>query len=115
MWKPALEAMADIIIDAAATFPQLKDVYGFFESETYTVTIEPNYALPEDEETERELDLREVGTSRSVKSYLMKWGGADYRGLTADQADAEIEQMAKEKRMFEDAVVGEMSGVDFGV
>lgn len=115
VWKPALEAMADIIIDAAATFPQLKDVYGFFESETYTVTIEPNYALPEDEETERELDLREVGTSRSVKSYLMKWGGADYRGLTADQADAEIEQMAKEKRMFEDAVVGEMSGVDFGV
>ena len=77
------------------------------------MTIAPVYALPEDEETERELDLREVGTGRSIKSYLMKWGGPNYSGLSSEKADEEIEQMAKEKRMME-AAYEELSGLDLG-
>lgn len=113
VWGPALETMARIIIDAAETFPQLKQRYGAFAAEPYTVTIAPVYALPEDEETERELDLREVGTGRSIKSYLMKWGGPNYSGLSSEKADEEIEQMAKEKRMM-DSAYEELSGLDLG-
>lgn len=103
-WRPALEEMAELIIDAAEVFPALKDKYGNFDAAPYTVTIEPQYALPDDEEEERRLDMQEVQSgSRSIKSYLMKWGGNDAEGLTAEQADAEIEQIAKEKRLMEDS------------
>jgi hypothetical protein len=96
--------MARIIIDAAEVFPGLKKIYGNFKRfDGYDVVIESQYALPSQEDEERELDLREVGTSRSIRSYLMKWGGADRTGLTAEQADEEIAQMVKEKRMMEEA------------
>ena len=64
--------------------------------------------LPEDDGEERTLDLQEVGTARSIKSYLMEWGGPDHKGLTDDEADDEIEQIVKEKRMLEDSYSGEM-------
>ena len=102
-WKPALEWMARLIIDAAAVYPELKEVYGSFETADYTVYAENQYPLPEDEAEERTLDLQEVGRGRSVKSYLMKWGGSG-TGMSAEDADAEIEQMAKEKRLLEDLV-----------
>lgn len=114
-WGPALEQMASIIIDSAEIFPELKQVYGEFGKEDYTVHADPVYALPEDEDSERELDLREVGTGRSIKSYLMKWGGPNHTGLSAEKADDEIKQMALEKQMMESAAMGEMDGVeDFG-
>lgn len=111
-WRPALEQMAELIIDAAQVYPDLKDKYGDFDSLPYTVTIEPQYALPDDENEERTLDMQEVQAgSRSIKSYLMKWGGNDAAGLTAEQADAEIEQIANEKRMME-AAFEDMSEID---
>lgn len=111
-WKPALEQMARLIIDAAEVFPALKNTYGNFKKEVYVVDVEPSYALPDDEETERENDLKEVGTARSVKSYLMKWGGTDHNGLTDEQADKEIEQMVREKRMMEESYEGNLSDLD---
>lgn len=111
-WKPALEQIARIIIDAAEVFPELKRVYGDFKrDEDYVVTVENQYALPSQEDEERELDLREVGTGRSIKSYLMKWGGPDHSGMTADKADEEIQQMIAEKRMMEEAYD---NGADLG-
>lgn len=102
-WKPALEWLVRLMVDAAETFPELKTTYGDFKATEFSVTVDNQYALPEDENEERELDMREVGNSRSIKSYLMKWGGPDHKGMTDEQADAEIEQIVKEKRMFEDS------------
>lgn len=106
-WAPALEWMAELILYAAEVFPSLKNLYGEFKTADHEITIEPQYPLPEDEAEERTLDLQEVGVSRSIKSYLMEWGGPNHKGLTDEEADAEIEQMIREKRMMEDSFTGE--------
>ena len=107
-WKPALEWLVRFMVEAAEIYPELKTTYGEFKETEFDVTVDNQYALPEDENEERELDLREVGTSRSIKSYLKKWGGADHKGMTDEQADAEIEQIVLEKRMFEESYSAEL-------
>lgn len=107
-WKPALEWMAELILYAAEVFPGLKTVYGMFEQEDHVITIEEKYPIPEDEEEERTLDLQEVGVARSIRSYLMKWGGPNRKGMTDSEADAEIEQMIKEKRVLDESFWGDM-------
>ena len=107
-WKPALEWLTELVLHAAEVFPALKSAYGDFKIADHITTIETQYPLPEDEAEERTLDLQEVGIARSIKSYLMEWGGPDHKGLTDDEADDEIEQIVKEKRMLEDSYSGEM-------
>lgn len=107
-WKPALEWLTELLLYAAEIFPTLKAVYGDFQQAVHTVTIEERYPLPEDEAEERALDLQEVGTGRSIKSYLKEWGGPDHKGMSDEDADAEIEQMAKEMRMMEESFPGEV-------
>ena len=56
----------------------------------YTLRIEHLYPILEDEETEREMDLKEVAAGvRSRKNYMEKWN------ITAD-GDAELKQMEQE-------------------
>lgn len=107
-WKPALEWMAELLLYATEAYPSLKKIYGNFQMADHVVTVDNQYPLPEDEAEERALDLQEVGTGRSIRSYLKEWGGPDHKGLTDDEADNEIEQMVKEKRMLEDSFAGEM-------
>lgn len=107
-WKPALEWLAEMVLYAAEMFPALKKVYGDFNTADHVITIDNQYPLPEDEAEERTLDLQEVGVARSIKSYLMEWGGPDHKGLTDDDADAEIEQIVREKRMLEESFDGEI-------
>lgn len=107
-WKPALEWMAELILYAAEVFPTLKKVYGEFQTEEHVITVEEKYPIPEDEAEERTLDLQEVGVARSIKSYLKKWGGPNRKGMTDDEADTEIEQLIKEKRMLEDSFTGDL-------
>lgn len=114
-WRPALEWMAELILYAADVFPTLKGVYGDFNRMDHVVTIEEQYPIPEDEAEERTLDLQEVGVTRSIKSYLMEWGGPNHKGMTDDEADAEIEQLIKEKRMLEDSFSGEFPTDDGNV
>lgn len=102
-WEPALEWLAETLIYFASVFPNLKQSYGEFDDSYYYVPfVDHLYPLPEDEAEERELDLKEVGVSRSMKSYLMEWGGPNHKGLSSEEADKEIEQIVKEKRMLED-------------
>ena len=49
----------------------------------------------------------QANRSRSARSYLMKWGGPDCKGLDADEADAELAQIVKEQRMLEDSFSAE--------
>ena len=107
-WRPALEWLAELLLDAAELFPAMRR-YGDFTPAPYEITIENQYPLPEDENDEKQIDLSEVANrSRSVRSYLMKWGGPDCKGMDADEADAELEQIVKEQRMLEDSFSAEV-------
>lgn len=107
-WRPALEWLAELLIYAAEVFPGLRKTYGEFSPTPHNITIESQYPLPEDEADEKELDLSEIGNhARSVRSYLMKWGGPDSKGLEVDEADAELEQIAQERRMLEDSYISD--------
>lgn len=100
-WRPALEFMVKCIIDSARKYP---NVVRFYDEKPlpdipYIVTVENQYPLPEDESDEKANDISEVGAKvRSVKSYLKKW-----ESLTDEGAEAEIQQIAKEQRIFEES------------
>lgn len=112
VWKPALEWLVSTLLYAASVFPGLKKRYGLFNESDFEITIDNRYPLPENEDEEKALDMQEVSISvRSIKSYLTKWGGTDGKGLTPDEAEEEIKQMAKEKQLLEnDSFGGEMNG-----
>lgn len=38
----------------------------------------------------------------------MKWGGPDRKGLAEDDADAELQQIALERQLLEDAFINEL-------
>lgn len=97
-WGPALKAIAKIILDGSILFPDCVTRYTDVEiiDLPYEVHIENNYPLPEDEQEEKNSDITEVDSNlMSRKAYMKKW-----RGLTDEEAEAEIEQIAKETEML---------------
>lgn len=109
-WGPALEWLAEMLLYAADVNPNLKNVYGAFEADNHVIMIDNQYPLPEDEDEEKQLDLSEVSNkTRSIKSYLTKWGGPNSKGMTPEEADAELQQIAKEQQMMQDSFAAEPS------
>jgi hypothetical protein len=100
VWQSALESMVDMIYTGALQYPQS---VRFYTDETLPrveieVTIEANYALPTDEQEEKTIDIQEVTAQvMSRKSYMKKW-----RGLTDEEADNELQQIALERQILED-------------
>lgn len=100
-WGPKIRYLISCIIDGATYYPQTIKRYTSqsivpFE---YTVKIEINYPLPEDEQDEKNMDLQEVmQQTMSKKSYMKKW-----RLLSDDKANEELKQIALEKQLFEDS------------
>lgn len=91
-WDTALTWMVNCLYDLAVAYNQ----DGGFAGAEYTVGIEHLYPLTDDEEEERALDLREVAQgARSIKSYLDKW-------RPSADAEEEIAQIVREKRMLEE-------------
>lgn len=91
-WDTALTFMVRCLYDLAVAYGQAD---GFMGAE-FTVGIEHLYPLTDDEEEERALDLREVAQgARSIQSYIDKW-------RPNANADDEIQQIIKEKRMLEE-------------
>ena len=99
-WRPALEWLIRAILEITEVYqieklPQLD----------YTVTVENNYPLQEDEDEEKTLDLQQVNAqAMSRKTFIKKW-----KGVTDDVADAEIKQIALEREMLEESYVSGMS------
>jgi hypothetical protein len=99
-WRPALEWLIRAILEITEVYqieklPQLN----------YTVTVENNYPLQEDEDEEKTLDLQQVNAqAMSRKTFIKKW-----QGVTDDVADAEIRQIALEREMLEESYVSGMS------
>lgn len=97
-WRPALEFMAQCIIDGAKLYPDIAAKYIIqpLTDVEYIVSVENQYPLPEDETEEKAIDLSEIGAkTMSIKSYLKKW-----RNMNENDADAEIMQIAKEQQLL---------------
>ena len=100
-WAPHLAEMVSLIIDGALLYPKCIERYiDQTPSEMqYEVDIEQNTPLPEDETEEKSIDISEVAAQvMSKKSYMKKW-----RGLSDEESDEELLQIAKEKQLLEEA------------
>lgn len=100
-WRPAIEHIMRIIIDGAKLYPQSAKpfVEEAIPDVVFDVRVENQYPLPEDETEEKTIDLQEVtNQTMSKKAYMKKW-----RNLTDEEADQELEQIAKEREMLEDS------------
>lgn len=100
-WGPQLEAMVSIIIDGSIVYPNCIKRYtdDFLVSVAYEVDVEQNIPIPDDEVEEKNVDLAEVTAQvMSRKSYMKKW-----RQLTDDEVAEELEQIAIEKQILEEA------------
>lgn len=100
MWGPQLRHLADIIIQGAFAYPKCVERYtkDNLTVVEYEISVEQNLPLPEDEVEEKNVDLAEVESKvMSRKSYMKKW-----RGLTDDEVEEELRQIALERQIIED-------------
>lgn len=101
MWGPQLRNLVHIIIQGALVYPNCIAQYtnDAIVPVDYEIKIEQNTPLPEDEIEEKNMDLSEVESkTMSRKAYMKKW-----RGLTDDEVQEELEQIAMERQMIEDS------------
>ena len=104
MWGPQLRQLVDVIIQGAMVYPGCITKYtnDTVVAVDYEIKIEQNTPLPEDEIEEKNMDLSEVESQvMSKKSYMKKW-----RGLTDDEVDEELKQIALERQVIEDSAFG---------
>lgn len=108
-WRPALEFMAECIIEGVRLYPKAGTFYidEPLPDITYSIRVDNQYSLPEDEQEEKQTDLSEVvAQTMSRKAYMKKW-----RNLDDDEADEELRQIALEREILEDSY-GSMPPVD---
>ena len=101
MWGPQLRQMIDIIIQGAMVYPNCVERYidDVISPVAYEISVIGNLPIPEDEIEEKNMDLAEVESkTMSRKAYMKKW-----RGLTDDEVQEELEQIALERQLIEDS------------
>ena len=101
VWGPGLSEMTEIIIEGAIVYPSCvtKYISERITPVTYDVEVVQNTPLPEDEIEEKTTDLAEVESGvLSRKTYMKKW-----RGLTDTEVDDELNQIAYERQVLEEA------------
>jgi hypothetical protein len=100
-WRPALQFLGKCIIEGVRLYPKAGQFYidEALPDVGYTIRVDNQYSLPEDEQEEKQTDLAEVtAQTMSRKSYMKKW-----RNLTDDEAEEELRQIALERQILEDA------------
>lgn len=100
-WRSSLEDVMRFIIEGAKLYPESgrKYIQATVPNTPYEVRVDNQYPLPEDEAEEKTIDMAQVNNFvMSHKSYLKKW-----EGMTDLEAEQEIQQIAREKRLFEEA------------
>ena len=110
MWGPQLRQLVHIIIQGAMVYPNCIKQYtnDTITAVDYEITVEQNTPLPEDELEEKNMDLAEVESkTMSRKAYMKKW-----RRLTDDEVRDELEQIALERQLIEDASFTSTGGPD---
>lgn len=99
VWRPALQFMAQCIIEGVRLYPAVAKTYidDPLPDATYEIRVDNQYSLPEDEAEEKQIDLSEVNAqTMSKKAYMIKW-----RNLTDEEADEELQQIARERELLE--------------
>lgn len=102
-WKPSIEFIVKAILDIALL--NKMEVISFYVLTSlsdiqYNIEVEENYAISDDEEAEKNLDLAEIAANtRSRKSYIKKWRKNEFK--TDEQIDEELMQIAIENNMFD--------------
>ena len=103
VWIPAIKFIAKTIIDMALLSPSdfiASYVLTGLQEITYNIEVYVNYALMDDEETEKASDLQEiVANARSRKSYIAKWRKEEFKN--ENQIQEELMQIAIENNMFD--------------
>lgn len=100
VWRPALRNIFQTVIDCAKLYPRsaAKYLVSPLPEAKYTLEVENQYPIMEDEQEEKTIDLAEIAAqTMSKKSYMKKW-----RGLTDEEADQELKQIAAERELLED-------------
>lgn len=108
MWGPKLRELSEIIFQGALAYPNTTTKYvdQSISAVAHEILVEQNTPLPEDELEERNMDLAEVAAqTMSKKSYMKKW-----RGLTDDEVQEELEQIALERQIIDDSAVMPQTG-----
>lgn len=112
-WAPAIKYIVSSIIDGAIEYQNCAKLYASVAlfPIAYEVHVKQNTPLPEDETEEKSIDLSEVQANvMSKKSYMKKW-----HGLTDDEVDEELKQIAIEREIVEEASFhGNASGLPYG-
>lgn len=107
VWRTALEFIVHTIIEGARLYPisaqpYVKDAIPDVE---FSVVVDNQYPLPEDEIEEKQMDIIEVNANTmSRKSYIKKW-----KGLNDEEADAELQQIALERQLLEESFMSGMT------
>lgn len=104
MWGPNLSLMAEMIIQGAMIYPNTIKKYtsDILMPIEHVIEVVQNTPLPEDEIEEKTIDLAEVeAKTMSRKTFMKKW-----RGLTKSQIAEELNQIALERQIIEDASFG---------
>lgn len=103
MWGPQLRQLVNIIIQGAMVYPGciVRYTNDTIIPVDYEIKVEQNTPLPEDEIEEKNMDLSEVESkTMSRKAYMKKW-----RGLTDDEVQEELKQIALERQIIEDSAM----------
>lgn len=111
-WGPSLRSLVDIIIKGSLVYPNCVERYTNdpIPVVDYEISVVQNTPLPEDEIEEKNMDLSEVDSKvMSRKSYMKKW-----RGLTDDEVQEELEQIALERQIIEDSSFSGSGGASVG-
>lgn len=112
MWGPQLRQLVDIIIQGSMVYPNCVEKYtnDVIQPIAYEIKVEQNTPLPEDEIEEKNMDLAEVESKvMSRKAYMKKW-----RGLTDDEVQEELDQIALERQIIEDSSFAGGEGLPYG-
>lgn len=101
MWGPQLQNLIDIMIQGSFVYPECAKIH--LEDNlipiSYRIVVEQNIPIQDDENEEKQMDLAEVNQgTMSRKAYMKKW-----RGLTDDEVDEELKQIALERQIMEEA------------
>lgn len=107
-WGPQIRNVVEIIIEGSKVYPNCITQYTNrpLVPVDYEVEVIQNVPIQEDEDEEKQLDLAEVtAQTMSRKTYMKKW-----RGLSDTEVQDELQQIALERQLLEDAAFPQPGG-----
>ena len=107
-WGPQIRNVVEIIIEGSKVYPNCITQYTNrpLVPVDYEVEVIQNVPIQEDEDEEKQLDLAEVtAQTMSRKTYMKKW-----RGLSNTEVQDELQQIALERQLLEDAAFPQPGG-----